>query len=41
MTQQAMPSGEQFSPTSAENAVVVELEQWSDGTGGPSSADNC
>ena len=25
------------SPTSAENAVVVELKQWSDGTIGPSS----
>ena len=29
------------SPTSAENAVVVELKQWSDGTIGPSTADNC
>jgi hypothetical protein len=28
------------SPTSAENAVVVELKQWSDGTIGPSTADN-
>jgi hypothetical protein len=28
------------SPTSAENAVVVELKQWSDGTIGPSEADN-
>ena len=28
------------SPTSAENAVVVELKQWSDGTIGPST-DNC
>jgi hypothetical protein len=26
------------SPTSAENAVVVELKQWSDGTIGPSTA---
>jgi len=29
------------SPTSAENAVVVELKQWSDGSIGPSTADNC
>ncbi|HEX2765649.1 MAG TPA: hypothetical protein VHR55_03300 [Candidatus Limnocylindria bacterium] len=28
------------SPTSAENAVV-ELKRWSDGTIGPSNADNC
>jgi uncharacterized protein len=27
--------------TSAENAVVVELKQWSDGSIGPSTADNC
>lgn len=27
------------SPTSAENAVVVELKQWSDGTTGPSIAE--
>ena len=27
------------SPTSAENAVVVELEQWSDGIIGPSTAE--
>jgi hypothetical protein len=26
------------SPTSAENAVVVELKQWSDGSIGPSIA---
>jgi hypothetical protein len=29
------------SPTSTENAVVVELKQWNDGTVGPASADNC
>ena len=27
--------------TSAENAVVVELKQWSNGSIGPSTADNC
>ncbi len=27
--------------TSAENAVVVELKQWSVGSIGPSTADNC
>ena len=27
--------------TSAENAVVVELKQWSGGSIGPSTADNC
>lgn len=29
------------SPTSAENAVVVELKQWSDGTIGPWTAAKC
>jgi uncharacterized protein len=29
------------SPTSAENAVVVELKQWSDGSIAPSTANNC
>jgi hypothetical protein len=29
------------SPTSAENAVVVELKQWSNESIGPSIADNC
>ena len=28
-------------PTGAENAVFVELKQWSDGTIGPSTADDC
>lgn len=29
------------SPTGAENAVVVELKQWGDGTIGPSTAHTC
>jgi hypothetical protein len=29
------------SSSSAENAVVVELKQWRDGTIGPSTADTC
>ncbi len=35
----AMRTG--HSPSSAENAVVVEFKQWSGGSIGPSTADNC